>query len=1134
MLQLCAKTILNYSNQYDNNFDMKNISCLLIVICCFCSCKKKNVSILVFSKTEGYRHESISEGIQAIYKMAEQENWNVDTTEDASFFQEENLTKYSAVIFLNTTGDILDNQQQSNFERYIQAGGGFVGVHAATDTEYDWKWYKNLVGAYFDGHPKIQEASIKIIDKKHISCKHLGDEWIKKDEWYNFKDFNESVNILLDLDEQSYEGGTHNGPHPIAWNHDYDGGRSFYTGLGHTKESYVDNDFIQHLKGGIIYAVGGNSRDYSKSISLQIPEENRFTKEVLDFNLNEPMQLKELPGIGILFIERGGEVKLFSWETEQTKLITELEVFYGNEDGLLGLAIDPSFRDNGWIYLFYSALGEVPVQHISRFKMFGDSLDLTSEKILLEIPTIRKCCHSGGGMAFGSDGLLYIGVGDNTNPFESDGFAPTDERDGRAPWDAQRSASNTNDLRGKILRIQPEADGSYSIPAGNLFAEGKEKTRPEIYAMGLRNPFRFSIDSKNQYLYWGDVGPDAGAEDSLRGPEGMGEINQARAAGNWGWPYTRGNNFSYGDYNFSNKQTDQKFDIENLVNNSPNNTGITNLPKPNASMIWYSYAASKKFPWLGDGGVNPMAGPVFHRSDFGDDVKTFPSYFEDKLFVYEWMRDWIYLVELDENQDYKKADPFMPSSIFSHPMDMIFASDGSLYVLEYGQLWNTRNMDARLNRISYIDGNRPPRASIVMDKTACGTPCTVRLSADGSVDYDKDSLSYQWTMGDNGKKLSGKEVSHTFTTEGVYDIKLKVLDGKGGKSITKNKLLVGNEAPKINIDFDINSKIALRQRPIKYSVSAYDKEDGYKQSGRIERKDLKVTMNYIPEGKDMILASVGHQQTIVPQGLEYIMEYNCKACHDKEKIVNGPSYKQIANKYSFEDVDDLVMHVKKGSNGIWGEKMMSAHPHVSVEEARSMVSYILSLNNELDKNVNEIDAKGMLIFDKHKDKNDAGKYVLMASYKDKGNERIENSELSVARQVVFYPPKIQAEEAVERSEELGTWDTGDKILVSSITNNSFIAFDSIQFNELSSIDLNASYIENYAYQGSVELRVGDQNGPVIGTKKFKHFNESKAENKIYNLAVEQMEGMDKLYLMFHNKVNKQFVMNLDWIYLNYE
>ena len=234
--------------------------------------------------------------------------------------------------------------------------------------------------------------------------------------------------------------------------------------MGHTEETYADTTFLGHLEAGINYAMGNGPRNYKRAKTDRVPPENRFVKKVLDFNLDEPMELAELPGRGILFIERRGRLKLYDFSTSTTKEISKLDLFYGNEDGLLGLAVDPNYEKNHWIYLFYSAPGDVAEQYISRFTLKDDTLDLNSEKILVKIPLIRECCHSGGALEFGPDGNLFIATGDNTNPFESQGFAPIDEREGRALWDAQKSAANTNDLRGKILRIKPKDDGTYSIP----------------------------------------------------------------------------------------------------------------------------------------------------------------------------------------------------------------------------------------------------------------------------------------------------------------------------------------------------------------------------------------------------------------------------------------------------------------------------------------------------------------------------------------------------------------------------------------------------------------------------------------------------------------------------------------------
>jgi len=231
--------------------------CIAIAIMtAFCSgIAQEKSKILVFSKTAGYRHQSIEKGIEAIKKLGNENDFVVEATENSDVLVA-NLNKYSAVVFLNTTGDVFTEKQQKTFKKYISKGGGFIGIHAATDTEFDWPWYGNMVGAYFMSHPHKQNATIDVVDKKHRSTKFLSDKWVKYDEWYNFKSINKDINVLLKLDENSYSGGKNGNNHPIAWYHIYDGGRIFYTGLGHTKQSYEDVTFLKHVLGGILYAMG--------------------------------------------------------------------------------------------------------------------------------------------------------------------------------------------------------------------------------------------------------------------------------------------------------------------------------------------------------------------------------------------------------------------------------------------------------------------------------------------------------------------------------------------------------------------------------------------------------------------------------------------------------------------------------------------------------------------------------------------------------------------------------------------------------------------------------------------------------------------------------------------------------------
>lgn len=210
--------------------------------------------VLVFSKTMGWRHKSIEKGVNTLKYLGLQNDFVVTHTEDSLAFNTNNLKKYRLVIFLNTTLDILGDEQEAAFEEYIQNGGSFMGIHAAADTEYEWPWYNKLVGAYFLSHPSdsnVRKATVQVVDKNHLSTSFLPDNWVRTDEWYNYKSINTDLNVLMKLDESTYEGGANGNNHPIAWYHEYDGGRAFYTGGGHTQESYDEPDFQKHLVGGI-------------------------------------------------------------------------------------------------------------------------------------------------------------------------------------------------------------------------------------------------------------------------------------------------------------------------------------------------------------------------------------------------------------------------------------------------------------------------------------------------------------------------------------------------------------------------------------------------------------------------------------------------------------------------------------------------------------------------------------------------------------------------------------------------------------------------------------------------------------------------------------------------------------------
>ena len=213
--------------------------------------------VLVFSRTTGFRHDAIPAAVAAVRQLGDEHGFAVDATEDPTAFDDARLAPYAAVVFLLTTGDVLDADGRAAFERYVRAGHGYVGVHSATDTEYGWAWYGELVGAQFAAHPAIQSALVRVEDAAHPSTAGLPDPWLRTDEWYDFRaNPRGRVHVLLAVDEASYRGGGMGVDHPIAWYHAHDGGRAWYTAMGHTEESYRDPAFLGHLLGGIQWAAG--------------------------------------------------------------------------------------------------------------------------------------------------------------------------------------------------------------------------------------------------------------------------------------------------------------------------------------------------------------------------------------------------------------------------------------------------------------------------------------------------------------------------------------------------------------------------------------------------------------------------------------------------------------------------------------------------------------------------------------------------------------------------------------------------------------------------------------------------------------------------------------------------------------
>lgn len=445
-----------------------------------------------------------------------------------------------------------------------------------------------------------------------------------------------------------------------------------------------------------------------------------FRKVVLEDQCDNPMELTVMPDGRVLFIERFGKMRIWKPETGETVLSRKFDIHgrlnafnAGKKDegswetGLLGVTLDPGFVTNQWVYLFWSPM-DADGNWLSRFTLREDHLDPDSEQRILQVRTQREvCCHEAGSLAFDGEGNLFISTGDNTNPFESEGYSPTDYRADRHPWDAARSAGNANDLRGKILRIHPEADGSYTIPKGNLFPVGTPDTRPEIFVMGNRNPFRISVDRPTGTLYWGEVGPDAREISAVRGPAGFDEFNRTRTAGNFGWPFVIANNKPYRVFDFETNQPGEPQSATGPENHSPRNTGPMVLPPSRPAWIWYPYSPSARFPQLVSGGRTACAGPVYHFDPQLKSPRKLPAKFDNTLFLFDWERHWIMAVKLDESGKMESMERFAPEISLKRPIELELGPDGALYCIEFGTGWEN-NKDSQVIRIEPVDGDSSP------------------------------------------------------------------------------------------------------------------------------------------------------------------------------------------------------------------------------------------------------------------------------------------------------------------------------------------------------------------------------------------------------------------------------------------
>jgi cytochrome c len=872
------------------------------------------------------------------------------------------------------------------------------------------------------------------------------------------------------------------------------------------------------------------------------PDESRFTPIVLvpHGELDEPMMVSVLPDERALIIERKGGLKVYDPSTKTTSLIATIPVntkYYSAsgrvteaEEGLFGLTIDPNFSANRWVYMRYAdpqvAKWVLARWELQDVKTPDSQVKLTlvdsSKRVLLEHPAQReRCCHTGGGMAWDKDGNLYMTVGNNT------GGGMTDERPGMENSDDQRATANTNDLRGKVLRIHPEPDGSYTIPKGNLFPPGTPRTRPEIFAMGMRNPWRVSIDSRTGFVYWGEVGPSD--QRSTGGPTPHDEFNQARAAGFFGFPYFIGDNEAIQFRNYVTGRMEPPKDHARPLNNSVNNTGLQELPPAQPAFIAYSYEVSEKYPELGSGAKSAVGGPVYHRSDFKQDAKRpFPPYYEGKWLAAEFERGWIMSIAMDADSRYVSMEPFLPSFRPLQPIDITFGPEGDLYVLDYGSVWFGKSPDSSLVKIEYNAGNRPPRAKVEASVLGGPVPLQVDLRSSGSTDPDGDKLQYSWRVTSRTgppRTYTSPNPRVSLTTADSYAAALTVTDPSGASGTASIDIIAGNTPPAIAIRAaGLNETFFLPGAPIDYAVSVTDREDGTTAPERVA-----LSIDYVPAGFDLAPVLEPDRRPVDSTtrfGVAKAMmaRTDCAGCHNRDTPSVGPTFVMLSNKYRPDPttIGALALKVRMGSSKVWGDVEMPPHPALTNHEIRTIIDYML---RSIEPAIAALPLQGRYTPTLPADDNGRGRVVIRAAYTDNRVGSLP-AQTSVATKVLRSQALIPAAADVVSQMTFGATGSGDGAETRSVAvtamQGAHLGYRQIDLSGLSSITVTATTAgEMRAAGGSIEVRLGGPAGETLGQTKIgvaapRGRGAGPAAPPDATISIKATTGVHDLYFVFTN------------------
>ena len=795
--------------------------------------------------------------------MGTAQNFSVTITEDATQFTDATLRPYEVVVMLHPDGEgILNAAQRTAFERWLQRGKGLVGIHAAANADRDWDWMADSRGgSLFLNHPsganQFQQATVKNVDPNHPAMQGIPADWVRTDEWYNFTKEPQNVHVLAKLDESTYDGGGRLAggrrppdrlvlelrPRPLVLHR-----RSATTAPpGRSRCTASTSRARSSGPPGATPGDCGAPRD-------GIPTDASFDKVTLDDNTENPMEIAIAPGGNVYFVELAGKVKYYNATTRSVRTVGTIPVHRGNENGLLGIALDPNFATNKWLYLFYSAPSPEE-QHVSRFTVGADgNIDMASEKVLLKIPHQRiVCCHSAGSLTFGPGGLLLhlhrrrqrarrvagLRPDRRRRPAQQPGRQPgrrprvrlaphlgQHERPARqdpahqagARRHVQRSRRATSSRRSSPIRPRPSPRSTRWATATRSGSRSTRRRAGSTTARSARTPTARTPTAAR-----------AATTSSTR------SARRATWAGRTASPTTRPTATGTSPRG----PAGETFDCAGGPNNTSNyNTGLAKTPPTTGALLWWPYSPYPAgFPWATaptaiptGSGRTAIAGPIYHFNPAATSDTKLPEYYDDKVFFADWSRDWIATADArTPRASPRRSARFLPNTEFRHPQDIEMGPDGTLYVLEWGRDFNYAgsgiNPDSGLYRIDYVKGSRTPVAKASADKDSGGTPLTVAFSSAGSEDPDGDALTYEWDFGDGTPKSTAANPQHTFTQAGNYTVQLTVTDTSGKAGTSSVVITVGNTRPTVMLDIPQGGVYGWGDE-IAYKVTVTDPEDG--------------------------------------------------------------------------------------------------------------------------------------------------------------------------------------------------------------------------------------------------------------------------------------------------------------------